>query len=97
MFHAGVLMKLGAFAALRVGVTSFETSFGGLGGCPFTKVAAGNVATEDFVHALHRQGLRQDVDLDRLITVARRVAAHFGRDLPGYVYKTGPIPAKGAA
>ena len=85
------------FAALRVGVTSFETSFGGLGGCPFTKVAAGNVATEDFVHALHRQGLRQDVDLDRLITVARRVAAHFGRDLPGYVYKTGPIPAKGAA
>ena len=85
------------FAALRVGVTSFETSFGGLGGCPFTKVAAGNVATEDFVHALHRQGVRQDVDLDRLITVARRVAAHFGRDLPGYVYKTGPIPAKGAA
>ncbi len=40
------------------GVTSFETSFAGLGGCPFTKVAAGNVATEDFVHALQRQGVR---------------------------------------
>lgn len=84
-------------AALNVGVTVFETSFGGLGGCPFTKVAAGNVATEDFVHALQRQGLRRDVDLRGLIGVARCVAEHFGRALPGYVYQTGPIPAKGAA
>jgi len=77
------------FAARRAGVTSFETSFAGLGGCPFTKVAAGNVATEDFVHALHLEGLRKDVDLGRLITVARDVAAHFGREMQGYVYKTG--------
>jgi hydroxymethylglutaryl-CoA lyase len=84
------------FAALSVGVTSVETSFGGLGGCPFTKVAAGNVATEDFVHALQRQGLRTDVDLGRLIGVARQVAKYLGRDLPGYVYHTGPIPARGA-
>ncbi len=82
------------FAAMRTGVTSFETSFAGLGGCPFTKVAAGNVATEDFVHALHLQGLRPDVDLDRLIDVARSVAAHFGRDMQGYVHKTGPIAMK---
>ncbi|OGF14427.1 MAG: hypothetical protein A2W00_00210 [Candidatus Eisenbacteria bacterium RBG_16_71_46] len=82
------------FAAVRSGVTSFETSFAGLGGCPFTKVAAGNVATEDFVHALHLQGLRTDVDLDRLLGVARDVAAHFGRDLQGFVYKIGPIPTK---
>lgn len=85
------------FAAMRVGVTSFETSFGGLGGCPFTKVAAGNVATEDFVYALHRQGLRPDVDLFRLIGVAREVGAHFERDLPGYVQKTGPVPQMGVA
>jgi hydroxymethylglutaryl-CoA lyase len=82
------------YAALRAGVTSYETSFAGLGGCPFTKVAAGNVATEDFVHALHRQGLRTDIQLDRLIAVARDVAAHFGRDLQGFVYKTGPLPMK---
>lgn len=81
------------FAAMRAGVTSFETSFAGLGGCPFTKVAAGNVATEDFVHALHLEGLRPDVDLDALIGVARDVAAHFGRDMQGCVYKTGPIAA----
>lgn len=79
------------FAAMRAGVTSFETSFAGLGGCPFTKVAAGNVATEDFVHALHRGGLRMDVNLDRLIAVARDAAAHFGRDMQGFVYKTGAI------
>jgi hydroxymethylglutaryl-CoA lyase len=82
------------FAAMRAGVTSFETSFAGLGGCPFTKVAAGNVATEDLVHALQRQGLRRDVDLDGLIGVARDVAAHFGRDMQGYVYRTGPIATK---
>ncbi len=81
-------------AAMRMGVTSFETSFAGLGGCPFTKVAAGNVATEDFVHALQRQGLRADVDLGRVIGVARDVAAHFGRDMQGYVYRTGPIKTK---
>jgi hydroxymethylglutaryl-CoA lyase len=85
------------YAARRVGVTAFETSFAGLGGCPFTKVAAGNVATEDFVHALQREGERADVDLGKLIGVARDVAAFFARDLPGFVYKTGPIAAKGTS
>jgi hydroxymethylglutaryl-CoA lyase len=84
------------FAAMRAGVTSFETGFAGLGGCPFTKVAAGNVATEDFVHALQRQGERADISLERLIGVARDVAAFFGRDMQGYVHKTGPITAKAA-
>lgn len=81
------------FAALRVGVVSVETSFAGLGGCPFTKVAAGNVATEDVVHALQRESRRADVDLGALVTLAREVAAHFGREMPGFVYKTGPIAA----
>jgi len=80
------------FAALRAGVTTVETSFGGLGGCPFTKVAAGNVATEDFVHALHREGRRDDIDLGRLVGVARSVADALGRELPGCVYRTGGIP-----
>jgi hydroxymethylglutaryl-CoA lyase len=84
-------------AALNVGVIAFETSFAGLGGCPFTKVAAGNVATEDFVNALQLQGLRRDVDLDRLISVASDVADHFEREMPGCVYKTGTISRKVAA
>jgi hydroxymethylglutaryl-CoA lyase len=79
------------FAALEAGVTGFETSFAGLGGCPFTKVAAGNVATEDFVHALRRRGLRPEIDLDGLIELARDVARHFGREMPGRVHRTGPL------
>lgn len=82
-------------AAMRAGVTSFETSFAGLGGSPFTKVSAGNVATEDFVNALQLQGLRKDIDLDRLIGVAGDVAAFFDREMPGRVYKMGTM--KGSA
>ena len=85
------------YAALEAGASAIETSFGGLGGCPFTKVAAGNVATEDLVHGLQRAGQRADIDLAALIAVARDVSAHLGRDLPGCVHKTGPITAKGAS
>ena len=84
-------------AAMNVGVSSFETSFAGLGGCPFTKVAAGNVATEDFVNALHLEGLRQDVNLGSLMGVASDVAKYFEREMPGCVYKTGPIHKQVAA
>ncbi|WP_243302147.1 hydroxymethylglutaryl-CoA lyase [Geothrix oryzisoli] len=82
------------YAAMEAGATAIETSFGGLGGCPFTKVAAGNVATEDLVHGLQRTGQRMDIDLAALIGTTRDVARHFGRELPGCVYKTGPIAAK---
>ncbi|MCW8925809.1 MAG: hydroxymethylglutaryl-CoA lyase [Xanthomonadales bacterium] len=85
------------FAALRAGVTSFETSFAGLGGCPFTKVAAGNVATEDFVNALQLQGVREDIRLEGLIGVANDVAGFFEREMPGCVYKTGTIKRKESA
>jgi len=84
-------------AALRVGVTSFETSFAGLGGCPFTKVAAGNVATEDFINVLQLQGQRLDINLNRLIGVAANVANHFEREMPGCVYKTGSIRTREAS
>jgi hydroxymethylglutaryl-CoA lyase len=78
-------------AAMHAGVQSVESSIAGLGGCPFTKVAGGNVCTEDFVHMLHRMRMRTDVNLEQLLSVARDVAAFFNRDMPGAVYKTGPI------
>jgi hydroxymethylglutaryl-CoA lyase len=84
-------------AAMNAGVTSFETSFAGLGGCPFTKVAAGNVATEDFANALHLEGLRQDVNLGSLMGVASDVAKYFEREMPGCVYKAGLIHKQVAA
>jgi hydroxymethylglutaryl-CoA lyase len=85
------------YAALRAGVTSFESSVAGLGGCPFTSVAGGNTCTEDFVHYLQRNGMRRDIALPGLIEVARDMARWFGRDMPGAVYRTGPIPELAAA
>lgn len=79
------------YAALKSGVTYFETAFGGLGGCPFTKVPAGNVSSEDLVHSLQRMDLRRDINLDVMIDVARQVSAFFGRELPGLVLKSGSI------
>jgi hydroxymethylglutaryl-CoA lyase len=82
------------YAALEAGARTIETSFGGLGGCPFTKVVAGNVATEDLVHGLQRSGLRTDIDLAALLGVTKAASDHFGRELPGCVYKAGPILGK---
>ncbi len=77
--------------ALEAGVTYFESSLGGLGGCPFTKLPSGNVCTEDLVHTFQRMGLRKDIKLETLIAVARDAAAFFNRELPGSVMKSGSI------
>lgn len=79
------------YAALNSGVKYFESAFGGLGGCPFTKLPAGNVSTEDLVHTFQRLGLRKDVRLDVLLDVARQVSAFFDRELPGFILKSGSI------
>jgi hydroxymethylglutaryl-CoA lyase len=79
------------YAAMRSGVKYFESSIAGLGGCPFTEVAGGNVCTEDFVHMLQRMGLRHDVKLNTLINVAKDVGVFLGREMPGTVYKVGAI------
>ncbi len=79
------------YAAMNVGVTYFESAIAGLGGCPFTKVAAGNVCTEDFVHSLQRAGQRRDIILPMLIDTAKEFAGFFNRELPGTVYRTGGL------
>ncbi len=79
------------YAALNSGVKYIETAVGGLGGCPFTKVAAGNVSTEDFVHSLQRAELRTDIDLFRLLDVAQEVSVFFNRELPGAVLRSGSL------
>ena len=82
------------YAAMRAGVKYVETSVAGLGGCPFTKIAGGNVCTEDFVHMLHRMNLRHDVKLDSLIETAKDVSRFFEREMPGTIYRTGAIMEK---
>jgi len=80
-----------AYAALASGVTVFECATAGLGGCPFTKVAGGNLCTEDWVHLLQRLGKRLDLKLEPLLTLARDMTQTLGRELPGKVHLAGPI------
>lgn len=75
--------------AMDIGVKCFETSVAGLGGCPFTKVAGGNVCTEDLVHYLHRLGQRPEINQEKLVEVARDMSRFFNRELQGMVYKIG--------
>jgi hydroxymethylglutaryl-CoA lyase len=77
-------------AGLDEGVTAFESSFAGLGGCPFAPGATGNICTEDLVNLLNELGIETGIDLDRLCGVARRVEEVIGRPLPGQVMKAGP-------
>jgi isopropylmalate/homocitrate/citramalate synthase len=82
--HTGVAC---AWAAVEAGATVLDASVGGLGGCPFAPRATGNVATEDLLYLLDREGVETGVDLEALIEVARWVADLLGRDLPGRVYR----------
>lgn len=77
-------------AAMECGVTNFDASIGGLGGCPFAPGASGNVCSEDLVHCLHAMGVATGIDLDRLLAVSRRVQEVVGRALPGQIVKAGP-------
>lgn len=87
-FHNTFAMGMAnVYAAFKSGVKIFETSFGGLGGCPFTKVAAGNVATEDVVTMFQEMGIRKDINLKRLKSVSKYASGFLIKDLPGLTYK----------
>lgn len=77
-------------AGLQVGIDSYESSLGGLGGCPFAPGASGNICTEDLVYLLDELGIDTGIDLKRLISVAQRMEEVLGRQLPGQVMKAGP-------
>jgi hydroxymethylglutaryl-CoA lyase len=72
-------------AALRHGVTTFDASAGGLGGCPYAESATGNLATEDLVWMLDGLGVRTGVDLGSLVATSRWLAGHLGRPSPSRV------------
>lgn len=76
-------------AAMQNGITSFEASFGGLGGCPFAPGAAGNVATEDIVHMLEEMGIETGIDQAALIDAVRDAEKIMGMTFPGQVIKAG--------
>jgi hydroxymethylglutaryl-CoA lyase len=78
------------YAALQLGVTEYDASVGGLGGCPYAPGASGNVATEEVVHMLHDMGIDTGIDLGALLDAARLAESIVGRELPSGVLRAGP-------
>ena len=66
-------------ASLQSGISRFDSSIAGLGGCPYAKGATGNVATEDVVYLLHGLGIETGLDLDRLVDTGQWISAQLGR------------------
>ncbi len=77
------------YAGFLEGVTHFDASLGGIGGCPFAPGATGNICTEDTVHMFSEMGLETGIDLDGLIQLSRRMEKALGHKLPGQVMKAG--------
>ena len=75
---------------LELGIREYESSFAGLGGCPFAPGATGNICSEDLVFLLHECGYETGIDLEALAAVARRVQDVMQRPLPGQYMRSGP-------
>lgn len=78
-----------AYAGLQCGVSIFEASVGGMGGCPFAKGAAGNIATEDFVYLCESVGVATGVSLEKYVAAARVARRIAQQELPGRVFRIG--------
>lgn len=78
-------------AAVQSGITRFDGSLGGLGGCPYAPGASGNISSEDAIHMLDAMGYETGIDLDALLTIAKQLPQIVGHGVPGQVEKAGRI------
>lgn len=76
-----------AYTGLQLGITAFDTSAGGLGGCPYAPGAAGNLATEDLVYMLEQMGIKTGVNLEAVFQASTLIAKELQRDLPSRQWK----------
>ena len=81
------MATVNVYAGLEAGVTTFDASAGGLGGCPYAPGATGNLATEDLLFMLNGLGIRTGVDLDRQLAASQLIEPYVGHDLPSRVYR----------
>jgi hydroxymethylglutaryl-CoA lyase len=87
------------YASYLEGVRHFDASIGGIGGCPFAPGATGNICTEDTVHMFEEMRVETGIDLDSLISIAKKLEKELGHELAGQVMKAGksldlhPLPA----
>ncbi|HEY9856330.1 MAG TPA: hydroxymethylglutaryl-CoA lyase, partial [Stenomitos sp.] len=75
-------------AGLEMGVTTFDASAGGLGGCPYAPGASGNLATDDLVYMLHEMGIETGIDLDKLVACSAMMQQILGKELPSRYLKS---------
>jgi hydroxymethylglutaryl-CoA lyase len=86
-------------AAAQGGITRFDGSLGGLGGCPYAPGASGNICSEDAIHMLDAMGYDTGIDVPRLLEIARQLPQIVGHEVPSQVAKAGritdlhPVPA----
>jgi hydroxymethylglutaryl-CoA lyase len=78
-------------AAVQSGITRFDGSLGGLGGCPYAPGASGNISSEDAIHMLDAMGYETGIDLDALLAIAKQLPQIVGHGVPGQVLKAGRI------
>jgi hydroxymethylglutaryl-CoA lyase len=78
-------------AAAQSGITRFDGSLGGLGGCPYAPGASGNICSEDAIHMLDAMGYETGIDLDALLAIAKQLPQIVGHSVPGQVVKAGRI------
>jgi (R)-citramalyl-CoA lyase len=80
-----------AYAAYRAGIRIFDASLGGIGGCPFSPNALGNIATEDLVHMFNGMGVETGISLARLLEGAKWLESQLGKPMPAMIGKAEPI------
>ena len=76
-------------AAMEAGMTQFDSSFGGLGGCPFVPNAAGNISTEDVLNMCDESGIETGIDIVKIMELSKRVGSLLNHSLDSYILRAG--------
>lgn len=76
-------------AAMETGMDRFDSSFGGLGGCPFVPGAAGNISTEDVLHLCEESGIATGIDITKVIELSRKLKELLNHDMDSYILRAG--------
>ena len=76
-------------AAMEAGMTQFDSSFGGLGGCPFVPGAAGNISTEDVLNLCDESGIQTGIDITKVMALSRSLRTVLDHDLDSYILRAG--------
>ena len=89
---AGKRLIARVYAAIEAGVRIFDSSCGGLGGCPFAPGATGNVGTEDVLYLVERMGFHTGISMSKLIETSNWLGQVIGQEMPSMVHKAGSFP-----